>query len=188
VEETAVQPILIVPGYRDSGPGHWQTLFESKLPGAERVRMPSFDSPEAQGWVEALDRAIAAAPAPPVLVAHSLGCIAVARWSAERRPRRVHAALLVAPADVEKAALPPSVGAFAPIPTKPLPFPSILVASTNDPYLDLVRAQSLASAWESLLHVVPDGGHLNVESGHGSWLDGELLLGELVLRRCQAPT
>jgi hypothetical protein len=72
------------------------------------------------------------------------------------------------------------VGAFAPIPTEPLPFPSILVASTTDPYLDLVRAQSLASAWESFLHVVERGGHLNVDSGHGSWLDGELLLGELL--------
>jgi predicted alpha/beta hydrolase family esterase len=175
-----VRPILIVPGYRDSGLGHWQTLFETRLPGAERVHMPSFAVPDRDGWLEALDRAIAAAPAPPVLVAHSLGCIAVARWSAERGRRPVHGALLVAPADVEKAELPPPVRAFAPIPTETLPFPSILVASTNDPYLDLLRAESLASAWESFLHVVQGGGHLNVESGHGSWLDGELLLGELL--------
>ena len=174
-----MRPILIVPGYGDSGPGHWQTLFETKLPGAERVRMPSFDAPDPTGWVAELDRAIAAAPAPPVLVAHSLGCIAVARWSAAHR-RPVHGALLVAPADVEKSALPAPVRAFAPIPSEALPFPSILVASTNDPYLELVRAQSLASSWEAFLQVVPDGGHLNVESGHGSWLDGELLLGELL--------
>ena len=112
-----MRPILIVPGYRDSGPEHWQTLFETKLPGADRVRMPSFDVPDPEGWLVELDRAIAAAPAPPVLVAHSLGCIAVARWSAARR-RPVHGALLVAPADVEKRALPAPVRAFAPIPTE----------------------------------------------------------------------
>jgi predicted alpha/beta hydrolase family esterase len=86
----------------------------------------------------------------------------------------VHGALLVAPADVEKSRLPAPVRAFAPIPTEALPFPSILVASTNDPYLELVRAQSLASSWDASLTVVEDRGHLNVDSGHGSWLDGEL--------------
>jgi predicted alpha/beta hydrolase family esterase len=174
-----VRPILIVPGYGDSGPGHWQTLFETKLPGAERVRMPSFDAPDPDGWIAALDHAIAAAPAPPVLVAHSLGCIAVARWAITHR-RPVHGALLVAPADVEKSDLPAPVRSFAPIPTAPLEFPSILVASTDDPYLELVRAQSLASSWDSFLTVVENAGHLNVASGHGSWLDGELLLGELL--------
>ena len=29
--------ILIVPGWRDSGPGHWQSLWADALPGAVRV-------------------------------------------------------------------------------------------------------------------------------------------------------
>jgi predicted alpha/beta hydrolase family esterase len=167
------RPILIVPGYRDSGPGHWQTLFERKLPGTRRVRMPSFDEPEPEGWVAALDAAIAAAPAPPGRRR------ALARLHRPRAlggpapPARARRAL-VAPADVEKSRLPAPVRAFAPIPTEALPFPSILVASTNDPYLELVRAQSLASSWDASLTVVEDRGHLNVDSGHGSWLDGEL--------------
>jgi uncharacterized protein len=174
-----VRPILIVPGYRGSGPGHWQTLFETNLPGACRVQMPSWEDPEPAEWVAALDRAIALSPAPPVLVAHSLGCITVAHWASTAR-RPVHGALLVAPADVEKSELPPRVRAFAPIPTAPFEFPAILVASTDDPYLEIVRAHELASSWDAFLTVVENAGHLNVDSGHGSWLDGELLLGELL--------
>jgi uncharacterized protein len=175
----SVRPILIVPGYGDSGPGHWQTLLEANLPGARRVRMPSFTEPEPEGWIAALDAAIASAAAPPVLVAHSLGCIAIAHWAAAHR-RRVHGALLVAPADVEKCTPLAPLRAFAPIPTAPLDFRSIVVASTDDPYLELVRAHSIAASWGATLAIVEDGGHLNVESGHGPWLDGEILLGELL--------
>lgn len=30
--------ILIIPGWRDSPPGHWQSLWAEQLPGAVRVQ------------------------------------------------------------------------------------------------------------------------------------------------------
>src|SRR5262245_55598951 len=95
----SARPILIVPGYRNSGPGHWQTRFEARFPSAQRVEMPCFERPTREAWVGALDRAIAACAQPPVLVAHSLGCIAVAH-RAQKATREVRGALLVAPCDV----------------------------------------------------------------------------------------
>lgn len=174
-----MRPILIVPGYRNSGEGHWQTLFEARFARARRVRMPCFEQPALGEWVDALDAAVARCARAPVLVAHSLGCIAVAHWARDTT-RRVHGALLVAPCDVEKGELPPALRAFAPAPLDRLAFPSVLVASTDDPYLELTRAGDLAFAWGSRRHVVERGGHINVASGHGPWPEGEALLSELL--------
>lgn len=174
-----MRPILIVPGYRGSGPEHWQTHFEETFAGARRVAMPSFDEPERSAWVDALERAVASCERPPVLVAHSLGCIAVAHWaSASRRPLR--GALLVAPCDVEKGGAAAALRGFAPLPSEPFGFPARVVASTDDPYLDLVRAQSLAFSWGARLRVLEGAGHINVEAGFGPWPEGEALLGELL--------
>jgi len=174
-----MRPILIVPGYRNSGKGHWQTLFEARFPGARRVQMPCFEQPSLPGWVAALDDKVARCARPPVLVAHSLGCIAVAHW-ARATMRPVHAALLVAPCDVEKGELPSMLRAFAPAPLERLAFPSALVASTNDPYLELTRAGDLAFAWGSRAHVIEGAGHINVASGHGDWPYGEALLAAML--------
>ena len=172
-------PILIVPGYRNSGPGHWQTHLETQLAGARRVNMPSFDHPRPHEWIEQLDRSIATCAEPPVLVAHSLGCIAVAHWAREAT-RAVRASLLVAPCDVEKQGVPEVLRAFAPMPFARLEFPTTVVASTNDPYLDFGRAGELAEAWGARFHVVEEGGHLNPASGYGSWSAGEALLAALL--------
>lgn len=170
--------MLTVPGYTGSGPQHWQSLWEARIPGARRVQQRDWDRPELIEWVAALDAEIAAAAAPPLLVAHSLGCLAVVHWAA-RHPRPVAGALLVAPADAEAAdALAPLRG-FAPIPRAPLPFPSILVASDDDPFLAPGRARELAAAWGSRLAGAGAAGHLNTVAGYGPWPAGEALLAEL---------
>jgi predicted alpha/beta hydrolase family esterase len=174
-------PILFIPGWASSGPGHWQTLWEARLRGARRVEMPDWLRPEPTAWVRALDHAIAATPAPPVLVAHSLGCIAIAHWAATWR-RPVAAALLVAPADVEREACPAALRAWAPIPAARLPFPTTLVAADDDPYVALDRARGFADAWGSRFELVENGRHLNVASGHGEWPRGAALLDDLLAR------
>ena len=174
-----VPPILIVPGYRGSGPDHWQTFLERRLAVASRVQMPSWTEPRREEWVDALEQAIASCARPPVLVAHSLGCIAVAHWAAGTR-RPVEAALLVAPCDVERPALPGSLREFAPLPRAKLHFPSWILASTDDPYLDVGRARDLAHDWGARLNVLGARGHINVASGFGPWFEGEALLAELL--------
>ena len=71
---------------------------------------------------------------------------------------------------------------FAPIPLTRLPFPSIVVASTNDEYMTLERAQQVAQAWGSRLVNVGALGHINSASGLGLWPQGHALLQELVGR------
>jgi len=169
-----LQPI-IVPGWKDSGPGHWQSLWERLLPHAVRVRQPDWSAPQPAVWNAAVAATVDAATCPALLIAHSLGCLAVANLPVPLRSK-VAAALLVAPADIERPGAPDCLAAFAPIARQPLPFQSVVVASDDDPYCRLERAQQFARDWGSRLIVVPAGGHLNADSDLGDWPEGLKIL------------
>lgn len=166
---------IIVPGWRDSGPGHWQSLWADRLPNAERLQQDDWVTPSRQAWVASLTRTIALQASPVIIVAHSLGCITTAHLPAEAAAR-IQGALLVAPADPERRAI---LSDFAPVPCQKLPYRSVLVASSNDPYCPVRLAGAYARAWGSEFVRVPDGGHINVESGHGEWPLGVALLQSL---------
>ena len=173
------RPILIVPGYHGSGPGHWQSLWEKSLPGARRVLMPSWEEPRRDAWVEALDRAIRACAEPPVLVGHSLGAVTIVHWAqGVRLP--VHGALLVAPCDVDDSRSPDPIRSFAPVPIGKLDFPTLAVVSKDDPYLGYERALAFAHGWGARLVLVGACGHINAEAGFGPWAEGEAFLRELL--------
>lgn len=171
--------VLIVPGWGDSGPEHWQTLWERANPNFRRVVQRDWHYPIRVEWVETLRGDIRAAAGSVVVVAHSLGCIAVAHC-AQVGPLLVRGALLVAPPDVEHPDFPPVMEGFAPIPRTRLPFPSLVVASRNDPFAAFERSQVLAEAWGSRFVDAGNSGHLNADAGFGPWPVGETLLAELM--------
>ena len=171
--------ILTVPGLGGSGPSHWQTLWEQSRPDTSRVELGMWDTPHRNSWVTKLDQAIRGAQAPVVLAAHSLGCLAVAWWaelSGQPFGWPVVGALLVAPADVDRRGAKPELSGFSPTPTKPLPFPSIVVSSSDDPWVTSERAGELARGWGSLFFDAGPQGHLNAASGIGWWEEGQTLL------------
>jgi len=172
-----LQPI-IVPGWKGSGPAHWQSLWETRLPRAVRVQQANWDLPVLQDWVKTVAHAITSASRPPLLIAHSLGCITVAHLPMAIR-QQVAGALLVAPADVERPGAPPVLQDFAPVPRLPLHFPSIVVASTDDPYCRPDRAREFAADWGSDIVELPDAGHINDVSNLGHWPQGLRLLATL---------
>ncbi len=96
--------------------------------------------------------------------------------AARRVADRTQGALLVAPADPERRGV---LADFAPVPYQRLPYPSILVASTNDPYCPVRTAGAYARAWGSEFVRLNSAGHINVESGHGPWPLGLALLASL---------
>lgn len=181
--ERAEPLILTVPGLDNSGPGHWQTLWEQSRGDCRRVDLGMWDRPHRNTWINKLNLAIRAADRPVVLVAHSLGCLAVAWW-AQMEPTeaigRVAAAMLVAPPEVDFFPLDERLETFAPTPALALPFPSILVASRNDPYMGLNTARLLAKTWGSNFVDAGNLGHINAASDIGDWPLGQFLLGQLV--------
>ena len=165
--------ILIVPGIGGSGPEHWQSRWEAKLPTARRVQQADWNRPDAATWVQALGAAMAQGDKPLVIVAHSLGVITAARALETHRGRPVAGAFLVAPpAEPAIAAIPEIAADFRPYPRAPLPCPSILVASTDDPYASLDAAEALAKDWQATFLNAGAAGHINTESGHGPWPEG----------------
>lgn len=176
--------VLILPGRGDSGDKHWQTFWERSHPNYRRVFQRDWDNPDVEEWVETLQQAITEDDSPAILVAHSLSVGLVAHWAARHAGPAyqgpVKGALLVAPSDVEEPSYPPGALGFAPMPLVGLPFPSILVASTDDARVTLVRAQQFATAWGSRLLVPGAFGHLGSLAELGDWPYGYALLQELL--------
>ncbi|MES2938151.1 MAG: alpha/beta hydrolase [Pseudomonadota bacterium] len=179
MQKDACDPVvLIVPGWRDSGPRHWQSLWAQGLPGARRVVQDNWVTPTREAWLSTIERYIAEIDGPVVLAAHSLGCIASVSLPREA-VRNVVGALLVAPANPERRA---ALAGFAPVPFDPLPYPSVVVGSTNDPYCSARLTAAFAKSWGSEYVRVPGAGHINVASGHGDWPLGFALLQSLLVR------
>ena len=170
--------ILIVPGWRNSGPGHWQSLWAESIEGAVRVQQDNWMSPTRSAWVGRIAETILAQDGPVVLVAHSLGCIASTHLPLEA-VARIQGALLVAPADPERRA--PLVD-FAPVPYHALPYRSVVVASSNDPFCPVRTAGAYARSWGSEFVRLQNAGHINIDSGFGAWPLGLALLQSLVER------
>jgi uncharacterized protein len=167
--------VLILPGWRDSGPGHWQTLWADRLRGARRVVQADWQAPRRRDWVAAIADEVLRSPHPVMIAAHSLGCIATTHLSREVA-ERIRGALLVAPADPERRAV---LNDFAPVLANALPYRSIVVGSKNDPYCPARRAGAYARAWGSEFVRLQAAGHINVESVHGDWPLGLALLQSL---------
>ena len=167
--------ILIIPGWRDSPPGHWQSLWAEQLPGAVRVQQDDWITPSRQAWVASITRAIQEQHGPVVVVAHSLGCIATTHLPPEATAH-IAGALLVAPADPERRGV---LADFCPVPYQALPYRSIIVASSNDPFCPVRTAGAYARAWRSEFVRLQNAGHINVESGFGAWPLGLALLQSL---------
>lgn len=175
--------ILIVPGLNNSNPQHWQSLWEQQREDCHRVDLGMWDDPRRNTWVTKLNLAIHRADRPVILVAHSLGCMAVAWWAEYEQPSHgnpVVGALLVAPPDVDRPGADPRLARFGSCPRQPLPFPAFLAASEDDHYCQLRTARMLARDWDARFVFAGSIGHINANSGIGEWAFGQSLLDTLL--------
>jgi len=173
--------VLLVPGYSGGGPKHWMRVWHAAHPHWSRMALADWMSTSPGEWDRALEQALAPLSEPVLVIAHSLGCITVARYTA-RSGRKIAGALLVAPGDVEQAPDLTMLRGFGPIPREPLPFPAIVVASTNDPYATVARAGEFAAAWGADFRVIGAVGHINSDSDLDEWLVGQAMWAELQAR------
>jgi uncharacterized protein len=173
-----ISKIFMLPGLGDSGPGHWQTLWEKQY-GFERIVQNEWEKPVMMDWVNVIDESLHPLDRRNViLVGHSLACCAIAYWS-KLNNSMIKAALLVAPSDTEADSFPAGPEGFAPMPLNRLSFPTIVVNSANDYYVTEQRARMFATAWGSEYVNIGHFGHINVASGHGPWQDGLSYLARL---------
>lgn len=177
--------VLFVPGLRDHVDDHWQSHAARAIPGSVTVEPLTSDRLSRSARVAALDAALQAIEGDVVIAAHSAGCLMVAHW-AQNPTRAIKGALLATPADVENQ-LPPgyptpkelSQGGWTPIPRSPLPFPTIIAASRNDPLADFERVAGMAADWGAELLDAGEVGHLNAPAGFGPWPEAGALIARL---------
>jgi predicted alpha/beta hydrolase family esterase len=179
--------ILIIPGHGNAGQDHWQTRWQSKLASARRVEQHNWHEPDRDAWVQSIAEAIDNAKKPVVLVAHSLG-ISAALQALPGREANVAGAFLVSPPNLlQPGQLLPGLGldrlnSFGPYPRSPLSFPSMTIASQDDPHGTYEHAGDIANAWGSFLVDAGNSGHINVESGHGPWPEGTMVFAQFLSR------
>lgn len=177
--------VVLVPGLRGHVEDHWQTHLAATLPSARLVPPLGRENPSLDERVALLDHMVDEAEGPVLLVAHSAGVLVTVHWAA-RHDRPVAGALLATPPALASE-LPreyPSIrvlrdSGWLPIPRRPLPFPSIVATSSDDPLSNPVRLPALAKAWGSRLHSLGAVGHLNPASGYGDWPGAVPLIDEL---------
>jgi len=172
--------VLILPGYQGSGETHWQTLWEKENPSFQRVEQRDWEHPIANEWVAKLEEMLQQCEKPVVLVAHSIACLVVAHWAAKTTHTPIKGALIVAPPNPEESIFPSMAEGFDKTPMERFNFPSILLASSNDPYASFAYSQRLAKAWGSKLIDMGKCGHLNTASNLGKWEDGYVYLQSLL--------
>lgn len=171
--------VLLLPGWQNSGPGHWQSRWET-LYGDKRVEQHDWDWPRRGDWMARLDEVLLESDVPALLAAHSLGCQLVASWAEHsQHTGRVAGALLVAPPDTERADMPPQLHNWRPIRRSRLPFPGIAVVSGDDPFCTPERSTQMAADWGASVVMAGPRGHLNADSGLGDWPEGRELLESL---------
>jgi len=173
--------ILIAPGLGNSGPDHWQRRWGARMSTARFIEQDDWHRPEVADWVGRIHQEIMLATRPVVLIGHSLSVAAIVLTARQLADTKVRGAFLVSPPDFDSNALPQTARPFRP-PAGPLPFPSIVVASTSDPLVSLERAQEFAADWGSDFMAAGDAGHINAASGHGPWPEGLLMFAELMKR------
>jgi predicted alpha/beta hydrolase family esterase len=171
---------LTIPGVTGSGSEHWQTIWENEFPDKfQRIEQEDWDSPSCIDWIENIEKEVRQHPIKNVvLVAHSLGCLAVAHWAGKFRTQ-IKGAMLVAPCDVDADIFDYDVTGFKTLQKEKLPFTSLVVASEDDPWMTFEMAEKFAEAGGSEIINVGAKSHISTDSGFGKWDEGLELLKKL---------
>ncbi|MBQ2260995.1 MAG: serine hydrolase family protein [Loktanella sp.] len=169
---------LLIPGIDGSPEPHWQAWWQKNDPMALTVHQDDWSDPFPEAWEAEVAGAVMQHPG-AILVAHSLGCLVVARLLATWPHLNVAGALLVAPVD---PTLCHRLRRFRHTPRTAFPVPVTVVASQNDPLLPFEDATGLADDWGATLVDLGPSGHINIESGFGPWAEGMDLRDKLAQR------
>ena len=170
---------LVLAGFQDAGPLHWQSRWAAADPRYVKLAHSSWDAPDRHVWVSELEAFRPTLDPDTVIVAHSLGCLLTAYWAAQTN-YSVRAALLVAPPNLGRPDAPPSITNFRDPPMTPLPFPSLVVGSDDDPYASVDHMAGCARAWGSRFVLLQGAGHVGSMSPVREWQAGKALLDELL--------
>lgn len=162
---------IILPGIGNSDEAHWQSYWEKNDHGMRRFSPASWHKPVLSDWMETLENEVSLCRTRPFLIAHSLACLLVAHWAFQTQ-HAIRGAFLVAVPNPANPVFPKSASSFAGFPQKKLPFPTLIVASTDDPYANANFSRTVADAWQAGCILLDEHGHISSSSQLGEWHEG----------------
>ena len=170
---------IFIPGFGNSLGQHWQNQWFKKIPNGYWLEQENWVEPDCNVWVESLQASVRKIKEPIIFISHGLGGLTLVEWakvhhSTDRleHDRKVLGAFMVAITDPLQSNAPSAIRGYAKYPLTPLPFPSKMVASTNDPYCNVRRSEFFAKSWGSDLELVGAKGHISGNLGLGDWSEG----------------
>lgn len=179
---------IYLAGIGNSGPQHWQAIWRSQDEDGLWVEHADWDIVARETWVEETRRALEPVKGPAVFIAHSLGCLLAAEYLSQHGAGPIVGALLVAVPDVTGPSFPREATGFRRAIELRMPVPSIVVASSDDPYGSLEHARQVAAHWQSELKHAGMAGHINADSKLAAWSEGRVMLEQLISGRTRRET
>ena len=173
---------VFVAGYGNSIGKHWQRLWFEKTQNAYWVEQKNWDTPNKDEWIVEIEKNLLHVKSPILIIAHSIGCHTIVEWAKKYyKNQNIIGALLVAPPDTSRVDFPKEIKGYENPPLEKLPFDSICILSSDDPYSNLQNAEKLAQNWGSEIVHVGNKGHINVDSNLGFWEEGREILKNYLL-------
>ncbi|MCK9472523.1 alpha/beta hydrolase [Sulfurimonas sp.] len=164
--------VLILHGWGGSDFPHWQSWLSAEIAKnygcVSFLKFSDFDFPNKNEWIIQLTKELEDFK-PDIVICHSLANILWFHLCNEGKIREIENLFLVVPpslkCDIKE------LESFFPCkaPVNLYAKKSLLITSTNDPYMTQQEAQTLQKMLAIKMIVLEDAGHINSQSGYGQW-------------------
>ena len=162
--------VLLVHGWGGSDFPHWQSWLAGEIAKdygqVSFLKFSNFDFPDLELWKKELQEELKSFE-PDIVICHSL---ANTLWfHLSQSINQVQKLYLVAPpsftCEIEE------IKSFfpLPLPTQTQAKETLLIGSTNDPYMKVDELQKLQKSLDVELKIIENAGHLNADSDYGEW-------------------
>jgi len=164
--------VLLLHGWGGSDFPHWQSWLASEIAKeygtVSFLKFSNFDFPDLEVWKKELKEELESFK-PDIVICHSLANTLWFHLCVDSKLQEVEKLYLVAPPSFNCAV--EEIKSFFPLnlPTNTMAKETLLVSSTNDPYMTIDEAKELQKSLNIKMIVLDNAGHINTDSGYGEW-------------------
>ena len=164
--------VLILHGWGGSDYPHWQSWLAGEIAKnygrVSFLKFSNIDFPDKDEWKDELVKELEDF-SPDIVICHSVANILWFHICNDVKPAQIEKLYLVVPPSLKCDI--PELASFYPckLPTDLYAKDSLLITSTNDPYMTQEEADSIQKALDIPMKVLDSAGHINADSGFGPW-------------------
>ncbi|WP_151899329.1 RBBP9/YdeN family alpha/beta hydrolase [Sulfurimonas hydrogeniphila] len=164
--------VLLLHGWGGSDYPHWQSWLAGETAKeygcVNFLKFSNFDTPKLAVWMQELESALADFK-PDIVICHSLANTLWFHLCNTKKIPEIEKLYLVAPPSLTCKIK--ELEEFFPVSTPAQLFAkeTLLIASTNDPYMSLDEAKELQKTLHVKIKILNNAGHINTDSGYGKW-------------------